>query len=148
MSPRCCSRAGKVTLGMALASVTTVPACARADANARPTTLPAEVSCADAPQFRQRAAEDRIKGEASKSDHDKIVLGNRAGFFAALANVANLKCKGTLVDEALKPAFEAARKAEVSRSTYERAQQWSAAAFIATEVIAQQIRQLPGSAAK
>ena len=139
---------GKVGLGLVFATFTALSACARADANARPTTLPAEVSCADAPQFRQRAAEDRSKGVASKSDHDKIVLGNRAGFFAALANVADLKCKGTLADEALKPAFEAARKAEVSRSTYERAQQWSAAAFIATEVTAQQIRQLPGSAAK
>ena len=106
------------------------------------------MSCTDAPQFRQRAAEDRRKSEASKSDHDKIVLGNRAGFFASLANIADLKCKVTLSDETLKPAFEAARKAEVSRSTYERAQQWSAASFIATEVIAQQIRQLPASSAK
>jgi hypothetical protein len=110
--------------------------------------LPAAVSCTDAPQFRQRAAEDRRKSEASKSDHDKIVLGNRAGFFASLANIADLKCKVTISDETLKPAFEAARKAEVSRSTYERAQQWSAASFIATEVIAQQIRRLPGSSAK
>lgn len=148
MGSRCVSRTGMVTLGMALAILTALSACARAGANGPPTTLPAAVSCTDATQFRERAAEDRRKGEASKSDHDKIVLGNRAGFFAALANVADLKCKGTIADEVLKPAFEAARKAEVSRSTYERAQQWSAAAFIATEVIAQQIRQLPGSAAK
>jgi hypothetical protein len=139
---------GKAALGLALAAVTTLSACARAGTNAPPSTLPTAVSCTDVPEFRQRATEDRRKGETSKSDHDKIVLGNRAGFFASLANVADLKCKGTIADEALKPAFEAARKAEVSRSTYERAQQWSAAAFIATEVIAQQIRQLPGSAAK
>jgi len=137
---------GRVTLGLALATVTTLSACARAGANAPPTTLPTAVNCTDASEFRQRATDDRRKGEASKSDHDKIVLGNRAGFFAALANIADLKCKVTIAGEVLKPALEAARKAEVSRSTYERAQQWSAAAFIANEVIAQQIRELPGSA--
>ena len=136
-------------LFLALATLGTLTACARA-ANTPPTTVPVAVSCTDAPQFRQRAAEDRRKSEATKSDHDKIVVGNRAGFFASLANIADLKCKVRIseADEALKQAFEAARKAEVSRSTYERAQRWSEAAFIATEVIAQQIQQLPGSSAK
>jgi hypothetical protein len=131
-------------LSVALATVVTLTACARTGARPPSTTVPAAVSCADALHLRQRAAEDRRKSDASKSDHDKIAVGNRAGFFASLANVADLKCKVKIseADEALKPAFEAARKAEVSRSTYERAQRWSEAAFIATEVIALQIQQL------
>ncbi len=138
------------TLYLALATLGTLTACARAGVNPPPTAVPAAVSCTDAPHFRQRAVEDRRKSEASKSDHDKIVVGNRAGFFASLANIADLTCKvtATEADSALKPAFEAARRAEVSRSTYERAQRWSEAAFIATEVIAQQIQQLPGSSTK
>lgn len=147
MATKCaCSR----TLCLALGSLVTLTACARTGANAPPTTVPAAVSCTDAPQLRQRAADDRRKSETSKSDHDKIVSGNRAGFFASLARIADLKCKVTIaeVDEALKPAFVAAREAEVSRSTYERAQRWSEAAFIATEVIGLQIRQVPGSPAK
>ncbi len=141
---------GRVTLGLALATVTTLSACARAGANSRPTAVPAAVGCADASQFRQRAADDRRKSEASKSDHDKIVTGNRASFFASLANIADLTCKvsGFKANEALKPAFDAARKAELSRSTYERAQRWSEAAFAASEVIALQIQQLAGSPAK
>ena len=135
-------------LFLALATLVTLTACARTRFNPPSTTVPAAVGCMDAPQLRQRAVDDRRKSDASKSDHDKIVLGNRAGFFASLANIADLKCKVTISDEALKPAFEAARKAEVSRSTYERAQQWSAAAFVATEVIAQQIRLLPASSVK
>ena len=131
-------------LFLALATLVALSACARTGFKPPATVVPAAVSCLDAPQLRQRAADDRRKSGASKSDHDKIVMGNRAGFFASLANVADLTCKVTIsgADEALKPAFEAARKAEVSRSTYERAQRWSEAAFIATEVIALQIQQL------
>lgn len=135
-----CSR----LLSLTFATLVTFTACARTGAAPPSTTVPTEVSCLDAPQLRQRAADDRRKSDASKSDHDKIVMGNRAGFFASLANIADLKCKVKIpeADEALKPAFEAARKAEVSRSTYERAQRWSEAAFIATEVTALQIQQL------
>ena len=135
------------TLCLALATLIPIGACARTGANARPTSVPAAVNCADASQLRQRAVEDRRTTETSKSDHERIVAGNRAGFFASLATIADLKCKVTAgeADEALKPAFEAARKAEVSRSTYERAQRWSEATYILTGVIGLQIQQLRDS---
>ena len=135
------------TLCLALAILVTLTGCARTGLNPPSTVVPAEVNCVDAPQLRQRAVDDRRKSDASKSDHDKIEMGNRAGFFASLANIADLTCRVKIAeaDEALKPAFEAARKAEVSRSTYERAQRWSEAAFIATGVISQLIQQLPAA---
>lgn len=110
-----------------------------------PSSVPAAVRCADAPQLRQRALDDRRQSEATKSDQKQISIGNRAGFFASLAIIADLKCKVTLAeaDEALKPAFEAARKAEDSRSFYEVAQRWDEAQFIATQVIALLVQQLP-----
>ena len=137
-------------LFLALAAVVTLTACARTGFKPPSTVVPATVGCTDASQLRQRAVDDRRKSGASKSDHDKIVLGNRAGFFASLANIADLKCKVTIsgADEVLKPGFAAARQAEVSRSTYERAQRWSEAAFIATEVVSQLIQQLPAAPAK
>lgn len=134
-------------LFLTLTTLVALTGCARAGLQPPSTVVPAAVSCVDAPQLRQRAVDDRRKSDASKSDHDKIVMGNRAGFFASLANVADLTCKVKIseADEALKPAFEVARKAEVSRSTYERAQRWSEAAFIATGVISQLIQQLPSA---
>jgi len=128
-----------------LAALVTIAACSQIGATPAATTVPAAVSCADAPQLRQRAADDRLKSEASRSDHEKIVVGNRAGFFAALALVADLKCKVTLVaaDEALERAFEAARQGEAARSMYARAQKWSEAAYLTTEVSAMMIRRLP-----
>lgn len=113
-----------------------------------PPPAPTAVSCTDAPQLRQRAIDDRRQRAELDSDHERIYIGNRANFFASLAIVADLKCKVTLaeVDEALKPAFEAARKAEATRSMYERALSWGEADFIATQVIALLVRQLPGPA--
>ena len=115
-----------------------------------PSPAPTVVSCADAPQLRQRAVEDRRQSEELNSDHEKIYVGNRASFFASLAIIADLKCKVTLVeaDEALKPALEAARKAEDASSMYERAFRWSEADFIATQVIALQIQKLPAKPSK
>lgn len=132
-------------LFLTLATVVALTGCARAGLKPPSTVVPAAVNCTDAPQLRQRAVDDRHKSEVSKSDHDKIAVGNRAAFFASLANIADLNCriKISRATEALKPAFEAARKAEVSRSTYERAQRWSEAAFIANEVITLQINELP-----
>ena len=46
-------------------------------------------------------------------------------------------------EAALTPALEAARKAEATRSMYERAFRWSAANFLLSQVIAKQIQQLP-----
>lgn len=85
-----------------------------------------------------------------KSDQERMYTGNRANYFASLAVVAELKCRITLAeaDEALKPAFEAARKAEAASSTYERGFRWSEADFIATRVIALLIQQLPAPPSK
>lgn len=132
---------------LVLVALVTLAACSHVGATPPASTIPAGVSCADAPQLRQRAADDRLKSEASRSDHEKIVVGSRAGFFAALALVADLKCKVTLAatDEALEKAFEAARQAEATRSMYARAQKWSEAAYITTEASAILIRQLPAA---
>jgi hypothetical protein len=45
-------------------------------------------------------------------------------------------------DEALRPAFDAARKAEAARSFYERAGHWNEAGFIATQVVQTLMKQL------
>jgi hypothetical protein len=111
---------------------------------------PTAVNCADAAGLRQRAVDDRGRSEESKSDQERISIGNRANFLASLAIIADLKCKVTLAaaDEALKPAFDAARKAETSNSMYERAFRWGQADFIAAQVIAVLIQQLPAAASK
>ena len=106
---------------------------------------PTSVSCADAPQLKQQAVDDRRRSAGRSSDHEKIYIGTRANFFASLAILADLKCKVTLAeaDEALKPAFEAARKAEGTSSMYERALRWGEADFIAAQVAQLLIQQLP-----
>ena len=98
---------------------------------------PTSVNCADAPHLRQRALDDRRLSVETKSDQEKIVAVSRATFHASLAIIADLKCQATLAqtDEALKPAFDAARKAEATRSFYERAVHWGEAGFIATQVV-------------
>lgn len=133
-----------------LAVLVALAACTRTADTPHPTTVPASIGCGDAPQLRQRADEDRRQSDALKSDHERIYIGNRAGFFASLAVLADLKCKVTAADtdEALKPALEAARRAEAASSMYERAQRWSEAAFIATEVSAGLIQQLPAAPSK
>src|SRR5688572_5120717 len=86
--------------------------------NAHASPAPSSVNCADAAQLRQRALDDRRLNDETNSDQEKIVSGNRAIFYASLATVADLKCKVTLpeADEALTPAFDAARKAEATNS--------------------------------
>jgi len=105
---------------------------------------PTAVDCADAPQLRQRALDARRQSVETTSDQEQIVAGNRATFYASLAIIADLKCKVTLAeaDEALKPAFDAARKAEATRSFYEEAVHWGEAGFIATEVVPMLMKQL------
>ena len=100
--------------------------------------VPEKVSCTDAPALRDRASEDRRQVDAVRSDHQKIVLGNRANFFASLSVIADFTCRATLqgLDARLKPAFAAASRADESKSAYEKARKWSEANFIATEVIA------------
>jgi hypothetical protein len=119
----------------------------------RASPAPTTVSCTDGPQLRQRAIDDRRRADELKSDHERIYTGNRATFFASLAIIADLKCRVTLAeadeaDEALKPAFEAARRAEDTRSMYRKAFAWGEAGFIATQVSALLIQQLPAPAAQ
>ena len=110
---------------------------------------PAAVGCTDAARLKQRSIDDRRRSDELKSDHERIYIGNRAAFFASLAIVAELTCVVTLADAeaSLTPALEAARKAESTRSMYERAFRWSEANFIASQVIARQIQQLPARSA-
>lgn len=105
--------------------------------------VPETVSCADAQSLRQRATDDRRQVDAVRSDHQKIVLGSRGNFFASLAVIADLTCRSTLpgLDVRVKPAFDAARKADESKSAYEKARKWSEADFIATEVITAFVQQ-------
>jgi hypothetical protein len=139
-------------LALALAVLVAITACGDKGStdDAAPSPAPTAVSCADAPQLRQRAVDDRRESDERTSDQEKIYIGNRAGFFASLAIIADLKCEVTLAeaDEALKPAFDAARKAEGTRSMYERAFRWGQAAFIATQVIALLVQQLPAPPSK
>jgi hypothetical protein len=106
--------------------------------------VPAKVSCADAQGLRQHATDDRRQVDAVRSDHQKIVLGSRANFFASLAVIADFTCRATLpgLDARLKPAFEAARRADETKSAYEKARKWSEADFIATEVITAFVQQM------
>jgi hypothetical protein len=105
------------------------------------------VHCADALQLRERAATDRRHSIEEKSDHARIQIGDRASYLASLAIVADLKCKRPLAvaDDALRPAFEAARKAEAANSIYEMAFWWREANFAAMTVISQIIQDLPAS---
>jgi hypothetical protein len=112
--------------------------------------VPAAVNCTDAPQLRQRALDDRRLSGQSSSDQDKINVGNRARFLASLAIVAELKCKVTLAaaDDALQPALDAARKAQETPSFYERTVLWGEADFMATQVVAMLVQQLPAPSVK
>lgn len=107
--------------------------------------VPTAVSCGDAQQLRQQADDDRRRTNRLESDQEKIDIGNRASFFASLAIIADLKCKVTLAeaDEALKPALEAARKAQAASSFYERTSGWGEADFMSAQVIALLIQELP-----
>ena len=130
-----------VVLSSALVGLVAVAACCGADqgvsASARSAPAPTAVSCADASDLRQRALDDRRQREETRSDQERIVAGSRATFFASLATIADLKCKVTLAeaDDALKPAFDAARKAEATSSFYERAAQWGEANYFAAQVV-------------
>lgn len=106
--------------------------------------VPSAVNCPDAPQLRQRATDARRQSVETTSDQAKIVAGSRATFYVSLATIADLKCQVALAeaDEALTPAFVAARKAEATRSFYEEASHWGEASFIAAQVVPMLITQL------
>jgi hypothetical protein len=106
---------------------------------------PTVVGCADAPQLGQTAADDRRVSGESRSDQERIVLGNRAGFFVSLAIIAELRCSVLSVqaDEPLRAALEMARQAEDESGFYESAFRWAEANFLASQVIALLIREVP-----
>jgi hypothetical protein len=114
-----------------------------------PAPTPTVVRCSDAEQLRERAAGDRRLSVDEKSDHARIRLGDRASYLASLAIVADLQCKRPLAvaNDALNPAFEAARKAEAANSIYEIAFWWREANFAAMTVISRIVQDLPPSAA-
>ena len=108
--------------------------------------IPSTVGCTDASQLRQRSIDDRRQGQALSSDQAKLSVGNRAGFFASLAIIADLKCKGVTLaqaDEALNLALEAARSAANSSSFYRSALHWGEANYLVTQVAATLVDRLP-----
>ena len=129
----------------ALAVLFALTGCVTAcDTNAKPAlATPVAVSCPDAPQLKQRSVDDRHRAQTTKSDQDKIIATSRASYLAALAIVADLKCKNPAAsaDGTLKSAFDAARKAE-TRSFYEAAVSWSEANVLAIEAIAVLLQQV------
>jgi len=122
----------------------------KADGYAQLSPTPTAINCGDAAELAQKASDDRRQRDETKSDQEKIVASNRATFYASLATIAELQCKLSLpeTDEALKPAFEAARKAEATSSFYERAVSWSDASFLATQVVSTLMQQLLATPAK
>lgn len=139
------------TLSLVLAAVAALASCSGNNATSDPpASVPTTVSCGDAQQLRQQAADIRRGADALTSDQEKINAGNRARFFASLAIVAALKCHVILAeaDDALKSALEMARTAEATRSFYERTIRWGEADFRATQASAMLIPQLPAPPAK
>jgi hypothetical protein len=112
--------------------------------------IPAAVTCGNASQLRQRAANDRSRVGESRSDHERISVGSRANFLATLAVIADLKCKVTdaQADDAIKPALEAARRAEETDSVYEKTRGFNDAGFAAMRAIALLTERLPAPPAK
>ena len=130
-------------LGLALAI-----ACDRPnDVGPANSPAPAAVTCADAPQLRQRALDERRLSVGTTSDQEKIVAGSRATFYMSLAIIADLKCKVTSAeaDATLTRALAAARKTEGTRSFYERAVLWTEAGVTASEAISMFLQQLSTS---
>ena len=106
--------------------------------------MPTAVHCGNGGQLRQRAANDRSRVDESRSDHERISIGSRANFLASLAVIADLKCKVSSpdVDDMLKPALEAARKAEANASIYEKTRGFAGADFTAHQVIDSLVQQI------
>lgn len=143
----------RVAVVVALAGSGALAACEQGSASARSASLPVSVGCADAADLRQRAGDDRRRSANLKSDQGKIDTANQAAFLASLATIADLKCKVTAagtadVDAALKRALDAAHKATSTRSFYERSNGWTAANFMASEVIALLVQRIPAGPAR
>jgi hypothetical protein len=102
-----------------------------------PSSALTAVNYGDAPQLRQRAAEDRRRVDQSRSDHERISAGSRANFLATLAVIADLKCRvpHAEAEEVLKLALAAARKAGATDSVYEKTRGFNEATFAATRAV-------------
>ena len=100
-------------------------------------TMPAAVSCQDAAQLRLRSSDAQRRGEFTTSDQEKIIANSHASYFATLATVADLMCKGPAIgtEATLAQAFAAARRSEEASSFYERAIALSEANLRATETV-------------
>ena len=115
------------------------------DHTRRSTALPANAACADVPQLRQHAADDRLRMAEGSSQQTRIVVGARANFLASLAIVAQLRCIVMHAEEndALQGALEVARRAERASSFYEQASRWNEANYALTRVIDDLVQRLP-----
>lgn len=99
---------------------------------------PAAVRCAEAPQLRQFALNQRRAIAELRSDQQRIYAGQRANFVASLAIIAELNCESARAeaDSALQEAFQAAREAEANPgSFYSSASRWADANYFASQVI-------------
>lgn len=119
-------------------------------ASARAVPAPTAASCADAPQLKQRAIEDRRKSGEVTGDRAKIISGSRARFLVSLAHVAELKCMTTVAeaDTVLVKAFDAVRAAETTSSEYEAAIKWIEADLMAADAVTLLIGRLRATASR
>ena len=145
------------TLPLVLAVLTSIAGCdgthttsLEIAAESASSAIPTGVTCGNAPELRQRAANDRSRVGASRSDHERISVGSRANFLATLAVIADLKCKVALAaaDEALNPALQAAREAQSNASVYEQTRGFHEADFLARRAVDLLIERLGAPGAK
>lgn len=136
-------------LSLLSAMLLTMGACA--DPGKSPTgsaqPLPATVRCEDALELRDLAAAARAQITILPGDRAQIIGGNRAGFLASAAIIADLRCKAIAanVDTLLGEALAVGRAAEAATSEYEAAKRWAEADLIAADAIALLVRHLPAS---
>ena len=111
------------------------------DASSETAALPS-VSCDDVQRLTVRGDATRQGIEKLSGDRARIIATNRATYFAALANVAELKCRTTdaKADGAVTLAFQAVREADRTASEYEKAQKWGMAALYATQAVSHLIK--------
>jgi hypothetical protein len=108
------------------------------DTGGMASVAPETAACADAPQLRQRADEERRRITETSSDQARVVLAGRANFLASLAVIADLRCAATDNNEAtaaLQTALQAARTADGTSGFYAQASQWAEANYAATRTI-------------
>lgn len=137
----------RMTVLLVVAVCVAISACARPTARSESEGTPlTTVTCADVQRLTVRATSAAQQwSNGASGDRARIIANNRATYFAALANVAQLKCRttDTQADGALTMAFDAVTVAERTASEYESAQKWGEAALYATQAAGHLIRQAP-----